>query len=94
MAKPKFKGPKDPFEKLDKEYKTGIESASDEDIRKKISEAAIYRAERVETMKKDPALKELREKLNFEASDYKDEIKGADLRIKYAMSILEARGKL
>lgn len=94
MAKPKFKGPKDPFEKLDKDFKTNVENMSDEDIRKKISESAIYRAERVETMKADPVLKELREKLNFEAADYRDEIKGADLRIKYAMSILEARGKL
>lgn len=93
MAKPKAPTKKDPFEKLDKELKAFMENASDEDLKKKVSEVALYRQARQDAKKADPELKQLREKLAFEASDYNEEIKGADLQIKYAHFLLEARGK-
>jgi hypothetical protein len=88
------KGPKDPWEKLEKNLKEGMESMSDEDLKKRVSVAALERAEQTALMKEDQHIKEVAFQLGEAKKTYTDQIKGADLIIKYAKHLLEARGKL
>ena len=85
---------KDPFKKLNPELRKSMENMSDEELRKKVSEVALYRQTRVDVMKADPEIQRLSQDLALEKKDYNDEIKGADLQIKFAKSLLEGRGKL
>lgn len=101
MAKRGSGGPVDPavklqksFEKIDREEKSNLENMSDEEIRAKVSELALYKQARKDTMQADPEVIRLSEALSSEKADYQDEIKGADLKIKYAKFLLESRGKL
>lgn len=90
----KGKTVKDPWEKLESTLKSNMENMSDEDLKKKVSEVALHRAEQVALMKEDQHIKEVAAQLSDAKKGYTDQIKGADLTIKYAKALLEARGKL
>jgi predicted neutral ceramidase superfamily lipid hydrolase len=85
---------KDRFEDLDSDYKSAIDSASEEEIRRRISEAALNEAQNQENKKQDQDLKEKKEAAKMAGEQYKEATKSNKLRIGYARSILEARGKL
>lgn len=89
----KFKGPKDPFAELDTEWKDAVAQSNDDDIKKRVAEIALE-LEKLRAAKKLDT--DYISKVN-EAKEagrvYKEGEKGARLRIQYARSILEARGK-
>jgi hypothetical protein len=85
---------KEPFADLSPEYRTEIENASEEDIRKKISLVALAEAENVDNKKNDEHLKEVGMALQEAGAQYKEASKANKQKIGYARSILEARGKL
>lgn len=87
MARPK----KDVFEDLDPNFKAAIEAATDDEIKKKISTAAIYRAEQEELFKNDADVLQAKEALGLASQDYKAAISEAKLQIKYATYILNGR---
>lgn len=82
-----------PGEDLEPKLKETLENMKDDELRKKVSEVALYRSSRSAQMKADPDLKQKREALNFAAADFKEDIKGADNEIGYISYLLEARGK-
>ncbi len=90
---PRGRPRKDPFENLDPNFKATIDNGTEEEIRKKISENALYRAAQEEMLKNDPDVAQAREALKLATADYSDAIKTARLNIKYAAFILDARGK-
>lgn len=83
-----------PGEDLEPTLKTTLDSMSPEDLRKKVSEVALYKQTREDVMKADPAVKKAREALAAELLDYKEEIKGAKDQIAYIKYLLESSGKL
>jgi N-glycosylase/DNA lyase len=85
---------KQPGEDLDGELKSTLENASDEELKKKVSEVALLRSAIQAQMKKDPDVKQAREDLANTLRSYKEDIKGADHQIDFISYLLEARGKL
>lgn len=92
--KPRGRPKKQPGADLEPTLKASLEGMSDVDLRKKVSEVALYRNVRIEAMKADPVIAEARKNLNEAAADYKLEIKGADAQIQFASHLLDSRGKL
>lgn len=82
------------FEKLDQELRSTFDNLTDEEVRAKVSEVALYRQARRDVMEQDPDIQQLSEQLSLAKSDYNSEIKGADLQIKYLKYLLDSRGKL
>lgn len=84
---------KDPFEFVPKEFKDAVETASDEEINKRIAEVAKNDAALAEAKKKDGDLKEKKDSLKYANEPYRDGAKANKQRIAYCRLILEARGK-
>lgn len=82
------------FDKLDQELRSTFDNLSDEDVRSRVSEVALYRQARKDVMEQDPDIQQLSEQLSLAKSDYTTEIKEADLQIRYLKHLLEVRGKL
>lgn len=93
MPRGKGSAPKSPFADLDTDYKTLIEGAKDEEIRAKISEVALNESDNLENKKKDVQLEEAKQAAKDAGQQYADATKMNRLRINYAKTILEARGK-
>ena len=93
MARGRGFGNKDPFSALDQEWKDGINSMSEEDIKKRVAEIALELDKLLEAKKQDEDLKEQLSAAKLAGQVYSDGRKGAQLRIRYAQTILEARGK-
>ena len=85
---------KNPFDDLDKDFKTGIEDMSDEDIKKRVSEVAINEHENRAAQKKDQDLADKKAAVKYADEQYREGTKMNKLRIGYAHFILEARGKV
>lgn len=85
---------KDEFADIDPELKETLESMSDEEVRKKVSEFALLRQAQKEMMKEDPDVQEASDNLKVVKAPYNEAIKGAELNIKYVKFLLEARGRL
>lgn len=93
MARGRKAKAKDPFELVPSDFKEGIESAKDEEIRARIAETAMNDAALSEAKKKDQDLKDMREKVKYANEPYSTGAKANKQRIAYARLILEARGK-
>lgn len=89
----KFKGEKDPYAELDSEWKDGIASMSDEDIKQRVADIALNYEELMKAKKNDEDLKQKVAEATEAGRVYKEGAKGSRLRIQYARMILEARGK-
>lgn len=85
---------KDEFSDLDPELKAALENMTDEEVRRKVSEFALLRQAQKEMMKEDPDVQEASDNLKMVKGPYNEAIKGAELNIKYAKFLLEARGRL
>ena len=84
---------KNPFEDLGPAFKELVEAMSDEDIKKKISEVAIDQHENLAAKKADMDLAEKKEIHDQAGLQYKEATKANVMRISYAYSVLESRGK-
>lgn len=87
-------GKKSLFADLDQEFKTTIESFTDDEVRKRIAEVAIAEHENRVAKKNDVDLAEKLSAAKFAGEQYRDATKMNKLRIAYAHSILEGRGKV
>lgn len=86
---------KQPGDDLEPKLKEELESMSDEDLRKKVSEVALLKQALEDEKKNDPDVQQKREELNTLVADrYGDDIKGAKEQIAYIKSLLQLRGKL
>lgn len=84
---------KNKFEDLDKDFMTNIEAASDAEIRDKIAQVALNQAELIQARDLDQDLQDKKYALSEANAIYREGTKMNKLRIEYARSILEARGK-
>jgi len=84
---------KDPFASLDAEFKDGVANMPIEDIKKRVAEIALELDRLMEAKKKDQDLEEKLEAAKDAGAVYREGQKSAKLRIRYAQTILEARGK-
>ena len=89
MAPPK----KDPFGDLDEEYKTGVQSMSDMEIKARVAEINLELQALLNAKEKDEDLQAKAIAHKEAGKVYRDGQKGAKLRTRYALYILEARGK-
>jgi hypothetical protein len=84
---------KNKFDDLDAEYKSGVEGMSNDEIRSRVAEISLEN-ERVQAAKADD--QDLAEKgaaYQEAGRVYREAAKGAKLRVQFALSVLEARGK-
>ena len=91
--------------KLVKPYKDRIDAADakvqvaktftllPEEFQKQVSEAAFDREQANRSMKEDPAVKSKSSEIKGASEGYTSQIKGANLRIRYALMVLGLRGK-
>jgi hypothetical protein len=93
MGRPKGAA-KGKYDDLDLEFKTLIENASDEDIKKKVSEVALSEHENKAAQKADLDLEEKKAACKFANEGYAENTKQNKLRISYAHYILNGRGKI
>lgn len=88
------KSKKDPFEGLDKEFRSAIEGSDETQIRSKIAEVAIAQAQLMDLKEEDMDLAEKQVLVKDAAEQYTDGTKQNKLKIKFAKQMLESRGKL
>jgi ElaB/YqjD/DUF883 family membrane-anchored ribosome-binding protein len=94
MARRGFKGPKDPYEDLDSDYKDAIAASTVEDINKRIAEIAKNEQDNLKAKGDDQDLKEKKEAATEAGKQYKDASKQNRLRILFAMRVLGDKGKV
>jgi len=68
-------------------------SMGDEEINQKIAECAKLEAEQRRIMGEDPKVLKVKDELKVLLEPYREDIKGAKLRIDYATMVLNNRGK-
>lgn len=83
-----------PFEELDQDFKESVDSMSDEDVRKKLSEVAIHEHQNLEAKKQDQDLAQKKVLAQEAGEIYKEATKFNRLRTRYCYQILEQRGKV
>lgn len=87
------KTPKDPWSDLDKDYQELIQNKTDAEIRQAVAETNLELQQLLNAKEKDLDLKEKGQAYQEAGRTYREATKGAKLRTKYALYILEARGK-
>lgn len=85
---------KDVFEDLDSEFKTTVDSMTDEEIKRRISEVAIAEHENQANKKQDQDLAERLAQAKMAGEQYREATKANKLRIGYCHALLAARGKV
>lgn len=92
MARPKKDS--NPFAALDEDFRTAIESGTDDEIRRKVSDVAFNEQENQRMKAEDMQLQEAKAAAKEAGEQYSDASKMNKLRIRYAFSVLDARGKV
>lgn len=93
MGRPKGSKNKLAFDDLSSDFKDAVAQSTPEQIRNRIAEIAMDEA-RNQTMKaSDEDLAEKKEAVKFAGEGYATNTKQNKLKIKYAMMILEDKGK-
>lgn len=91
-GKKKGRPAKDPFEFVAPEFKDFVNSASDEDVKKKIAEVAMNQAALMEAKEADEDLKEKKAVATEAGRVYTEGTKANKQSIAYARALLGARG--
>jgi hypothetical protein len=84
---------KDPYAELDASFKNSIENMSDEQIKQRVAEINLNLQQLLNAREVDQDLKEKAAAYQEANRVYREGMKDAKLRTKYALSVLEARGK-
>jgi len=90
---PKGRPKKDPFDCLDAELKAAVDVATDEDIRVRISAAALNMVATQQALKEDQDVAEKKLALQEAQAGYKEAIKYQRTFTQYCRQILTNRGK-
>ena len=89
----KFKPKKDKFDDIPKEFRENLEAASDEEIRSKIAKVAMDQEELMKAKEADQDFEEAKNRAKEAGAVYREGSKANKLKLAFAYSILEARGK-
>ncbi len=89
----KFKGPKDPYEDLDGDFKDAVSSMKDEEIRARIAKVAMDQQALEEAKKNDEDLKQRQDAVKVAMEPYREGKKACQLRIKFCRMVLDSRGQ-
>jgi len=84
---------KSPWAALDDGFKDALAALNDDEIHRRIAEVALNEVANQEAKKVDEDLKEKVEAAKFAGETYREATKMNKLRIGFAHSILEARGR-
>jgi hypothetical protein len=82
------------FSLLSEEFTASVNSASEDAVRRKISDAALDEVENQKLKREDPDLSSLKEQLKEAGVQYKERSKVNKLKIKYCQELLEGQGKV
>lgn len=93
MARRGSRGPKDPFAKLDSDFKDGIASMGEAEIRDRIAKITLDNAAIQEKKKDDSDLKAKLSEARDAGAVYRDAAKMNKLRIEYCRRVLGDKGK-
>lgn len=85
---------KDPFKDLESTLRETLDNMSESELRSKMSEVALLQQSVRDEMAKDPEVKQAKERLKNELSEYRADIKGAGIQMKYIKKRLQDMGKL
>lgn len=91
---PRFKKDFNPYADLPEEFKDAIESGTDDEIRRRVAEVAFAEQENLRLKADDQDLAERKAAAKAAGEQYSDATKMNRLKIKYAHSVLEGRGKV
>lgn len=91
MAKGPKKG-KNPFNKLDEEFKERVVSSTDSDLHALLGTVAKNEEQNLAAMKADQDLKELRSQVTNAAAGYKEGTKANKQRMKFIIQVMSDRG--
>lgn len=80
------------FKKLDDDFKDAVEQSSTDEIRRRISDLAVFEVETKETLKKDPAVLQAKDALDVLTSPYREDLKETRLKIEWCKRMLERKG--
>ena len=83
---------KSPFADLDEEFKEAVAAMSVEDIKKRVAEVALNLDQLLEAKKGDQDLIDKMEAAKTAGAVYREGTKMSRLKIRYAVTILDARG--
>jgi hypothetical protein len=92
MGRPKKDA--NPFADLPEEFRAAIESGTEDEIRRRVAEVAFDEQENQRLKADDVDLQEKKAQAKQAGEQYSDGTKMNRLKIKYAHSVLEARGKI
>lgn len=84
---------KNPFADLDEDTKNAIASMKDDEVHKRISKAALDQEALDQAMKDDGDLEEKKSALKYAREPYVEGRKRLKLLVRFAKTILEARGR-
>lgn len=90
----RFKKDFNPYADLPEEYKDAVESGTDDEIRRRVAEVAFAEQENLRLKADDQDLAEKKAAAKGAGEQYSDATKMNRLKIKYAHSVLEGRGKV
>jgi hypothetical protein len=85
---------KNRFKDLDPIWRDAVDSSTDDEVNRRIAEAAKARTEYENIRENDLELQEAKAKYQDLDKPYKEDIKQCNLRIRYASTILKERGKV
>jgi hypothetical protein len=89
----RVKKDKDPYEGLNPEFKVAVEQGTDEEIRAKLAEVALDQQRLLDLQDKDTDYKQKKEALKIAGELYRDGKKQHKLKVKFAMRVLQSRGR-
>lgn len=93
MAKRGPKKVKDPYEGLPDEWRSAVEGGTEQEIRTKLSEAALDQQSMLDEMEKDDDYQNAKAALKVAGEGYRERRKVNKLKIKFAKRVLEGRGR-
>ena len=86
------KGVKDRFESLGDDFKDAVNSASADDVRKRIGEIALLDCTEKSVLKEDPDVAQAKDALKNLMEPYRESLRSYRLQIEYCKNCLEGAG--
>ncbi len=85
---------KNRFKDLDPIWRDAVDQSNDEEVNRRIAEAAKAKTEYENLREADLALQEAKAKYQDLDKPYREDLKQCNLKVRYASTILKERGKV
>lgn len=82
----------DKFADLEDAFKDAVRQSASDEIKKRITELALFDIDYKKTMKNDPDVLQARQALKDLVQPYRDDIKATKLKLEFCKQILEEKG--